>query len=93
VPPATSTQITQLLARWSDGDHSAREALIPLIYDELRRVARNALSGQRPGHTLGNTAPVHEAYVRLVGPDKVVRAIGFRCHSYRTNCILSRWML
>lgn len=66
MPPASSTQITQLLARWSDGDNSAREALIPLIYDELRRVAHNALSRRRPGHTLGSTALVHEAYMRLV---------------------------
>lgn len=71
MPPASSTQITQLLARWSTGDNSAREALIPLIYDELRRVARNALSRQRADHTLGSTALVHEAYMRLVGRSSV----------------------
>lgn len=69
--PASPTQVTQLLARWSDGDNTAREALIPLIYDELRRVARIALSHQRPGHTLGSTALVHEAYMRLVGRTSV----------------------
>lgn len=71
MPPTSSTQVTQLLARWSDGDADAREALIPLVYDELRRVARNALSRQRPGHTLGSTALVHEAYMRLVGRTSV----------------------
>ena len=69
--PASSTQVTQLLARWSDGDTGAREALIPLVYDELRRVARSALSRQRSGHTLGSTALVHEAYIRLVGRSSV----------------------
>jgi RNA polymerase sigma-70 factor (ECF subfamily) len=71
VLPASSTQVTQLLARWSDGDTGAREALIPLVYDELRRVARSALSRQRSGHTLGSTALVHEAYIRLVGRSSV----------------------
>lgn len=69
--PAASTQVTQLLARWSNGDRAAREALIPLVYDELRRIARSALSRQRPGHTLESTALVHEAYVRLVGRTSV----------------------
>ena len=66
-----STQVTQLLARWSQGDAAARDALIPLVYDELRRVARFALGGQRPDHTLGSTALVHEAYMRLVGRTSV----------------------
>ncbi len=69
--PATSNQVTQLLARWSDGDRTAREALIPLVYDELRRIARSALSRQRPDHTLESTALVHEAYMRLVGRTSV----------------------
>ncbi len=69
--PAASNQVTQLLARWSDGDRTAREALIPLVYDELRRIARSALSRQRPDHTLESTALVHEAYMRLVGRTSV----------------------
>lgn len=69
--PPSSSQVTQLLVRWSDGDEFAREALIPLVYDELRRVARNALRQQRPNHTLGSTALVHEAYMRLVGRNSV----------------------
>jgi RNA polymerase sigma factor (TIGR02999 family) len=68
---AASNHVTQFLARWSDGDLNAREALIPLVYDELRRIARSALSRQRPGHTLESTALVHEAYMRLVGRTSV----------------------
>lgn len=67
----TSAQVTQLLARWSEGDTDAREELIPLVYDELRRVARGALRRQGPNQTLGSTALVHEAYMRLVGSSSV----------------------
>jgi RNA polymerase sigma factor (TIGR02999 family) len=54
------------LSRWNDGDVAARDALIPLVYDELRRVAKKNLAGQRSDHTLQATALVHEAYLRLV---------------------------
>ena len=58
--------VTELLSRWNDGDMAARDALIPLVYDELRRVAKKNLAGQRSDHTLQATALVHEAYLRLV---------------------------
>ena len=58
--------VTELLARWSEGDPVARDALIPLVYGELRRIARKNLAGQRGSHTLQATALVHEAYLRLV---------------------------
>lgn len=58
--------VTELLSRWNDGDIEARDALIPLVYDELRRVAKKNLAGQRSDHTLQATALVHEAYLRLV---------------------------
>jgi RNA polymerase sigma factor (TIGR02999 family) len=58
--------VTELLARWNNGDVAARDALIPLVYDELRRVAKKNLAGQRGDHTLQATALVHEAYLRLV---------------------------
>jgi RNA polymerase sigma factor (TIGR02999 family) len=67
----SSNQITELLARWSQGESTAREKLVPLIYDELRRVARQCLAGERPNHTLQSAAPVHEAYLRLVGHESV----------------------
>jgi RNA polymerase sigma factor (TIGR02999 family) len=66
-----SNGVTQLLALWGRGDAVARDALIPLVYDELHRLAKHFLSRQRPGHTLQSTALVHEAYLRLVGPAPV----------------------
>jgi RNA polymerase sigma factor (TIGR02999 family) len=60
-----------LLERWNDGDESARDQLVPLVYEELRRIARRCLAGQRSGHTLQPTALVHEAYLRLVGRGSV----------------------
>jgi RNA polymerase sigma-70 factor (ECF subfamily) len=66
-----SNQVTELLIRWSSGDDVAREKLIPLVYDELRKLARFSLSRQGPDNTLQSTALVHEAYLRLVGRDNV----------------------
>jgi RNA polymerase sigma factor (TIGR02999 family) len=58
--------VTHLLARWKDGDEAALEQLVPIVYDELRRLARRQMAGERPGHTLQPTALVNEAYLRLV---------------------------
>jgi RNA polymerase sigma factor (TIGR02999 family) len=63
---ASSTQVTELLARWSEGDAAARETLIPIVYNELRRLAGRVLAGQH-SQTLQSTALVHEVYLRLVG--------------------------
>jgi RNA polymerase sigma-70 factor, ECF subfamily len=60
-------EVTQLLADWSRGDAAALNRLMPLVYEELRRLARRYLSRERPGHTLQTTALVNEAYLRLVG--------------------------
>jgi RNA polymerase sigma-70 factor, ECF subfamily len=62
-----SEPVTALIARWNAGDQSALEDLLPLVYDELRRLARHYLAEERNGHTLQATALVHEAYLRLVG--------------------------
>jgi RNA polymerase sigma factor (TIGR02999 family) len=59
--------VTALLQAWQNGDANALERLLPLVYDELRRVARARLRAERPGHTLQATALVHEAYLRLTG--------------------------
>lgn len=67
----TSRQVTELLARWSQGEAAAREALVPLVYEELRRVARGCLAGRPRDQTLQCTALVHEAYLRLVGRESV----------------------
>ena len=58
--------VTKLLIQWSKGDSEALDALVPLVYDELRRLAQLYLSREKPGHTLSSTALVHEAYLRLV---------------------------
>ena len=58
--------VTDLLMNWSKGDLEAREALMPLVYDELRRLAASYLRRERPDHTLQPTALVNEAYLRLV---------------------------
>jgi len=58
--------ITELLIEWGNGDRAALDRLTPLVYDELRQMARTYLRGERPDHTLQATALVHEAYLRLV---------------------------
>jgi RNA polymerase sigma factor (TIGR02999 family) len=62
----SSTRIDKLLADWGQGNEAAREALIPVVYNELRRQARRYLRGERPDHTLESAALVNEAYMRLV---------------------------
>ena len=69
--PVDPAEVTELLRRWSGGDVAARESLVPLVYDELRRLARYYLASQRSDHTLQSTAIVHEAYLRLAGRDNV----------------------
>jgi RNA polymerase sigma factor (TIGR02999 family) len=64
-----SETIVQLLLEWRAGDEGAYERLIPVVYDELRRLARAQLRREQPGHSLQPTALVHEAYLRLVKAD------------------------
>jgi RNA polymerase sigma factor (TIGR02999 family) len=66
VSKGASRPISELLVRWKGGDEEALQALLPLVYDELRRLARHYLRGERHAHTLESTALVHEAYLRLV---------------------------
>jgi RNA polymerase sigma factor (TIGR02999 family) len=66
VYPASSQRVSKLLLNWGQGDQGAREALIPLVYDELRRLARRYLRRERPDHTLQSAALVNEAYLRLI---------------------------
>jgi len=58
--------VTQLLVRWNDGDEAALQQLIPIVHEELRRLARRQMARERPGHTLQPTALVNEAYLRLI---------------------------
>jgi RNA polymerase sigma-70 factor, ECF subfamily len=66
-----SAEITGLLRAWAGGDRSALDRLAPLVYGELRRMARGYMRRERPGQTLQTTALVHEAYMRLVDVSQV----------------------
>jgi RNA polymerase sigma factor (TIGR02999 family) len=71
MPTPSTHEVTQLLLDWSDGDQAAFDALMPLVYDELRQMAHRYMSRERPGHTLQTTALVSEAYLRLVDQKRV----------------------
>jgi RNA polymerase sigma-70 factor (ECF subfamily) len=64
-----SNQVTQLLLSWSHGDRAALDELMPLVYQELRKLASSYLRSERPDHTLQPTALIHEAYLRMIGKD------------------------
>ena len=67
----SSHEVTQLLRAWSEGEADALEKLMPLVYQELYRLARRYMARERPGHTLSPTALVNEAYLRLVDSTQV----------------------
>jgi RNA polymerase sigma factor (TIGR02999 family) len=91
VDSAPSKEVTELLNKWSEGDTAAREALIQIVYAELRRLARRCLASQPTPHTLQSTALVHEAYLRLVG-QKSLRAEN-RTHFFSIAARLMREIL
>jgi RNA polymerase sigma-70 factor, ECF subfamily len=64
-------EVTRLLKNWRDGDQSALDKLMPLVYDELHRMARRYMRRERAGHTLQTSALVNEAYLRLVGQREI----------------------
>lgn len=66
IAPEKTTDVTQLLEAWRQGDETALGRLLPRIYPDLRRIAASYLRSERPNHTLQATAVVHEAYLRLV---------------------------
>jgi RNA polymerase sigma factor (TIGR02999 family) len=65
MPSPPPENISELLAQWQAGDEGALGAALPLVYDELRRLAHHYMRAERPDHTLQSTALVHEAYLRL----------------------------
>lgn len=91
VIPVSSKQVSDLLLHWGNGDRKALEAILPLVYNELRRLARSHLRQQRPNHTLQTTALVHEAYLRLAS-EKSVHAEN-RAHFLGIAAQLMRWIL
>src|SRR5262245_65286544 len=68
---SSMNDVTHILSAIEDGDAKAAEQLLPLVYDELRRLAAQRLAQEKPGQTLQATALVHEAYLRLVDIEKV----------------------
>ena len=63
--PTADTDVSALLRAWSDGDQDALQALTPIVYEELHRLARRYMRRERSGHSLQATALVNEAYIRL----------------------------
>jgi len=66
MPQPSPHEVSQLLRAWSSGDEAALQTLIPLVYEELHRIARRYMGREREGHTLQTSALVNEAYLRLV---------------------------
>ena len=66
----TSPEITVLLNQWTEGDDLALETLMPLVYEELRKMARYYMQGKEVGHTLQPTVLIHEVYLKLIKQDK-----------------------
>ena len=88
---ASERSVTQLLLAWREGEDGALEALTPIVYEELRRLARRSLAGERSAGTLQATALVHEAFLRLVD----VRRVRWqnRAHFYAMAARLMRRVL
>jgi len=84
-------EITRLLADWSNGNEAALDKLMPLVYEELRRLASSYMRRERPDHVLQTTALVHEAYVRLAGQ----RDVGYqtRAHFFAAAAQVMRHIL
>lgn len=89
--PAASSPVTELLLHWGNGDRKILEAILPQVYNELRRLARYQLHQQRPNHTLQTTALVHEAYLRLAEEKSL--HVKDRAHFLGIAAQLMRWIL
>ncbi|HSE96900.1 MAG TPA: ECF-type sigma factor, partial [Blastocatellia bacterium] len=87
----SSREVTRLLVAWSDGDRAALDKLIPLVYEELRRLANRYMRREKPGHTLQTSALVNEAYLRLI--DQRNMRWQNRAHFYAVSAQLMRRIL
>jgi RNA polymerase sigma factor (TIGR02999 family) len=87
----SSGPVSELLAKWKDGDPEALAALVPLVYADLRKLARRYLRNERPRHTLQSTALVHEAYLRLAKQEKM--HFENRAHFFAVSAKLMRQIL
>lgn len=88
---ASSQPVSELLVRWRQGDQEALQALLPMVYDELRRIAHHHLQAEREGHTLQSTALVHEAFLRLVVQEPL--RLDNRAHFFAVASHLMRQIL
>jgi|SRR5262245_5020886 len=88
---STREAVTALLVNWRNGDKAALDRLLPIVYEELRRMARARLKGERADHVLQTTALVHEAYLRLVDLDRMT--IHSRAHFFALAARLMREIL
>ncbi|HLA10219.1 MAG TPA: sigma-70 family RNA polymerase sigma factor [Pyrinomonadaceae bacterium] len=88
---SSTSQITQLLVAWSNGDQSALEKLTPLVHQELHRLAHHYMKGERPGHTLQTSALVNEAYLKLIDQKHV--AFKNRSQFFALSATLMRHIL
>jgi hypothetical protein len=77
--------VTQLLQQWSGGSKDALDELMPVVYEQLHKLASNCLRAERPDHTLRAIALVHEGYLRLVGTD-VAWETGYISTQYLPDC-------
>lgn len=91
MPTPETHEVTGLLLAWSAGDQAAFDRLMPLVYDELRRLARSYMRQERAGHTLQTTALIHEAYLRLINADEV--RLENRTHFFAVAARLMRQIL
>ena len=91
MPTPETHEVTGLLLAWSAGDQAALDRLMPLVYDELRRLARSYMRQERAGHTLQTTALIHEAYLRLINADEV--RLENRTHFFAVAARLMRQIL
>src|SRR5262250_3185662 len=89
--PQSPEEITVLLQAWRNGNRGGLNKLVPMVYDELRRIAHRYIRRQAPGQTLQTTAVVHEAYMRLAGQDDV--AWQNRAHFYGVCAQVMRGLL
>lgn len=87
----SSKSVSQLLLKWKDGDQEALRDLVPVVYAELRRLARHYLRSENPGHTLESKALVHEVYVRLA--DRSPLQLQNRAHFFAVASHLMRQIL
>ncbi len=89
--PPEPNNITKLLVAWSEGDEDAYQKLVPLVYDELHRLAQRQMRRERPGQTLQPTALVHEAFLRLAGAENL--SWQNRSHFYAVSARMMRRIL